>query len=127
MPLSLYIQAEVRLAALSFLLGLILMISYDFLRLFRLLVRHGAWWTGLEDFGYWICCAFMTFTLLLEENSGVVRGYVILCIFFGMFLYDRIVSRNVFGLLKNAGRWITRKKRNRRRKKEAGKRGRKPE
>lgn len=109
--MSHYIIIEARLAVHSFLLGLILMISYDLLRLFRLLVPHGNFWIGIEDFIYWIYCAIMTITLLFTENDGVLRGYVIGCAFCGMFLYDRIVSRRVFGLLKNIGRWITMKKR----------------
>lgn len=104
--MSLYIQDEAALALMSFLLGAVLMISYDLLRLFRLLVPHGSLWTGLEDFFYWIYCAVMTFSLLFWENSGVVRGYVIACVFLAMAAYDRIVSRNVFVLLKKTGRWI---------------------
>ena len=93
--MSLYIQDEAALALMSFLLGAVLMVSYDLLRLFRLLVPHGALWTGLEDLFYWIYCAVMTFSLLFWENSGVVRGYVIACVFLAMAAYDRIVSRNV--------------------------------
>ena len=104
--MSLYIQDEAALARMSFLLGAVLMISYDLLRLFRLLVPHGSLWTGLEDLFYWIYCAVMTFSLLFWENSGVVRGYVIACVFLAMAAYDRIVSRNVFVLLKKTGRWI---------------------
>lgn len=97
----------------SFILGVILMISYDLLRLFRLLVSHGALWTGIEDFVYWMYAAAMTFSLLFWGNSGELRAYVIICVFAGMALYDRIVSRSVFGLLKIAGRWITMRKRRR--------------
>ena len=108
--MSQYIQMEAELALHSFLLGVILMISYDFLRLFRMLVRHGKWWIGLEDYGYWIYCTVMTFRLLFYQNSGILRGYVIASVFLGMCLYDTIVSRNLFVVLKNAGRWITIKK-----------------
>lgn len=124
--MSLYIQEEAGLAALSFALGILLMISYDLLRLFRLLIPHGTLWTGLEDFFYWIYCAVMTFSLLFYENDGILRGYVIVSVFLGMFLYDRIVSQSVFALLKNLGRWITIKRRTMISRKEAGKHGRKP-
>lgn len=125
--MSLYILDEARLSVLSFLLGLILMVSYDLLRLFRLLVPHGNLWTGLEDFLYWVYCAVMTFSLLFWENSGILRGYVIACVFSGMILYDRIVSRNVFGLLKKLGRWITIKRSNWKDRREVRKNGRKPQ
>lgn len=124
--MSLYIQEEAGHAALSFALGILLMISYDLLRLFRLLIPHGSLWTGLEDFFYWIYCAVMTFSLLFYENDGVLRGYVIVSAFLGMFLYDRLVSQSVFAVLKNIGRWITIKRKTMIARKEAGKHGRKP-
>ena len=124
--MSLYIQEEAELAALSFVLGILLMISYDLLRLFRLLIPHGSLWTGLEDFFYWIYCAVMTFSLLFYENDGILRGYVIVSTFLGMFLYDRLVSQSVFAVLKNMGRGITMKRRTMIARKEAGKHGKKP-
>ena len=124
--MSFYIQEEAGLAALSFALGILLMISYDLLRLFRLLIPHGSLWTGLEDFFYWIYCAVMTFSLLFYENDGILRGYVIVSTFLGMFLYDRLVSQSVFAVLKNVGRWITMKRRTMITRKKEGKRGRKP-
>lgn len=116
--MSEYIKLEAELAFSSFLLGAVLMISYDFLRLFRLLILHGKWWTGLEDLLYWIYCTVMTFRLLFYQNSGILRGYVIGCVFLGMYLYDAIVSRSVFEVLKKIGRWITINIRNHRQKKE---------
>ena len=81
------------------------MASYDFLRLFRFFVPHGRLWTGIEDFFYWIYAAVMTFLLLFYENSGIVRAYIIACVFFGMIFYDKIISRNVFQLLKKLKKW----------------------
>lgn len=104
--MSQYIQQEAELALHSFLLGLIFMLSYDLLRLFRMLIPHGNFLIGLEDLLYWLSCAVMTFSLLFWENDGVLRGYVIACTFLAMYLYDRIVSRNLFRLLKNMGKWI---------------------
>ena len=45
--MSLYIQQEARLAGISFVLGLVLMGSYDLLRLFRFFVPHSDLWRGL--------------------------------------------------------------------------------
>ncbi len=102
-----YIYLEVELAAHSFLLGIILMMSYDLLRLFRLLIPHHTIVTGIEDFLYWTYSALMTFRMLFYENSGVLRGYVIIAVFVGMILYDRIVSQTVFGVLKKLKIWFT--------------------
>lgn len=102
-----YIYLEAELAVHSFLLGIVLMVSYDLLRLFRLLIPHNPLFIGLEDFIYWVYCAVMTFLLLFYENSGVLRGYVIIGVFVGMILYDRIVSQPVFSILKNIKIWFT--------------------
>ncbi len=102
-----YIYQEMSLAVHSFALGLILMVSYDFLRLFRLFIPHGNWAVGLEDFVYCMYCGVMTFVLLFYENSGILRGYVVVCAFAAMVLYDRIVSRSVFGVLKKVQKWFT--------------------
>lgn len=124
--MSAYIQAEAELAVQSFLLGIVLMVIYDCLRLLRLLFAHGALWTGLEDFFYWIYAASMTFSLLFRENSGILRGYVIAGVFIGMYLYDRAVSRHVFGLLKKFGRWIKIRLKKRKIRREERKNERKP-
>lgn len=102
-----YLYMEAELAYHSFLLGIVLMMSYDLLRLFRLLIPHHPTVTEIEDFLYWIYSALMTFRLLFYENSGVLRGYVIIGVFTGMILYDRIVSRTVFGVLKKLKLWFT--------------------
>ena len=102
-----YIYLEAELAVHSFLLGIVLMVSYDLLRLFRLLIPHKPLFIDLEDFIYWVYCAVMTFLLLFYENSGVLRGYVIIGVFVGMILYDRIVSQPVFSILKNIKIWFT--------------------
>ena len=105
--MSTYLAMEVRLVWMSFVLGCILMASYDLLRWFRFFVPHGLVWTGIEDFFYWIYVAVMTFLLLFYENSGIVRAYVIACVFFGMIFYDKIISRNVFHLLKKLKKIMT--------------------
>lgn len=88
----------------SFAVGIMLMAVYDILRIFRLVVRHRALITGLEDLVYWIFAAFVSFGLFYLENDGSLRFYMIGSVIFGMILYDRIVSTNFFRVLKKAGR-----------------------
>ena len=82
--MSLYIQDEAALALMSFLLGAVLMVSYDLLRLFRLLVPHGSLWTGLEDILLDLLCSHDLFLIVLgEQRRGTgVRHW--LC----AFIYD---------------------------------------
>ena len=99
------IRYELLLTGLSLVMGGWLMIVYDSLRLLRLLIHHNSLFMGMEDFFYWIYAAVMTFLLLFYENSGIVRAYIIACVFFGMIFYDKIISRNVFQLLKKLKKW----------------------
>ena len=102
-----YLYLEMELVAHSFLLGIVLIVSYDLLRLFRLLIPHKNLVVGVEDLLYWNYSAWMTFRMLFYENGGILRGYVIISIFTAMILYDRIVSQTVFGVLKKGKRWFT--------------------
>ena len=76
--MSLYIQDEAALALMSFLLGAVLMVSYDLLRLFRLLDRSGGHF--LLD----LLCSHDLFLIVLgEQRRGTgVRHW--LC----AFIYD---------------------------------------
>ncbi len=100
------IQVEARLLVMSILTGAGLMALYDVLRVFRLLIRHGWIWTGVEDFIYWAFSGFVTFYLLYMENDGALRFYVIGSILLAMIIYDRLLSSNFLKLLKKAKKWI---------------------
>ena len=80
------IQYEAWLMALSLAGGAWLMMAYDILRLLRMAVRHNSFWTGVEDFLYWLYAAGFTFMLLYEQNNGVFRAYVVAGVFLGMIL-----------------------------------------
>lgn len=88
----------------SLLAGVLLMMLYDLLRLFRLLVKHSAGMVGVEDVIYWVFASLAVFGLFYLENDGALRFYMIGAVAFGMILYDRIVSINFFRVLKKAGR-----------------------
>lgn len=100
------IQYEVWLMVLSLVTGAWLMLAYDTLRVFRLVIRHSAFWTGIEDFFYWLYAGLVTFILLYEQNDGVFRAYVIGGVFLGMILYDRLISRIFFKCLKKVGKCL---------------------
>ena len=54
------IQYEAWLMVLSLVTGGWLMLAYDTLRVFRLVIRHGPFWTGVEDFLYWLYAGLVT-------------------------------------------------------------------
>lgn len=102
--MSEWVEYQCWLMVLSLMTGAWLMMAYDTLRVFRLMIRHGPFWTGTEDFFYWIYAGLVTFMLLYEQNDGGLRMYVIAGVFLGMILYDRIISRIFFRCLKKLGK-----------------------
>lgn len=71
------IMAEARLLALGIGLGLLLAVVYQALKLWRMLIRHGWLWIGLEDLAYWAVSGFAVFCLLYRENDGEFRLYIV--------------------------------------------------
>lgn len=97
---------EARLLLLGMAVGVVLMMAYDLIRLFRFLVPHGSLAVGLEDLCYWIWSGFFTFLFLYRENDGALRFYIIGSIFLSMLFYDRVISRNLRKFLKMVLRCI---------------------
>ena len=108
--MSMQIRFEAWLLLLSLLVGCWLMLVYDLLRVLRLMIKHSSFVMGIEDFFYWIYGGTATFMLLYEQNDGGLRLYAIVGVLVGMVLYDRIVSRFLFAVLKKAGKWFKIKK-----------------
>lgn len=88
------ILKELDFFAVSFLLGILLMLVYDFLRIFRQVTRHGSTWIALEDLSYWVMVAFVSFSMLYQKNDGLIRGFAIGGIVLGMLLYNQFISRH---------------------------------
>ena len=101
------IRYEAWLLMLSLATGGWLMLVYDTIRVFRLMIRHSAFAVGLEDFFYWIGAGVVTFNLLYQQNDGGLRAYVIGGVLGGMILYDRLISRIFFKGLKKLGKKFT--------------------
>ena len=101
------IRYEAWLLMLSLATGGWLMLVYDTIRVFRLMIRHSAFAVGLEDFFYWIGAGVVTFNLLYQQNDGGLRAYVIGGVLGGMILYDRLISRIFFKDLKKLGKKFT--------------------
>ncbi|MDE7207886.1 MAG: spore cortex biosynthesis protein YabQ, partial [Lachnospiraceae bacterium] len=67
--------------------GVCMAFAYDFLRLFRRLVRHRRFVVDIEDLLYWTLCFFASFTILYYANNGVIRFVAVLGAALGMLLY----------------------------------------
>lgn len=86
------IIAELYFLLHSFGLGVLIMILYDVLRIFRKLVNHSVFALALEDLIYWLLCGICIFLMLYKENNGSVRWFAVAGIACGMLLYNGTIS-----------------------------------
>lgn len=105
--MSMTIRYELQLLFASLTVGICLMVVYDGLRVFRTLVPHGNFWTGIEDAVYWAASSITTFLLLFRQNDGILRWYAILGVLMGMLVYNLTVSRILLRLLKKVEKYLT--------------------
>lgn len=73
-------------------LGIKLALFYDILCIFRLLISHSNLLVSIEDFFFWIYAALLIFRMQLEQSDGVLRGFSILGMILGMFLYHKLLG-----------------------------------
>lgn len=96
------ISREAGLFLQAFRLGIYLMVLYDFLRVFRLLLHHNTIALSVEDLLYWIFNGFAVFRLLFMENDGKIRGFAMGSLFLGMLVYSWLVSPIVIKVVQTA-------------------------
>lgn len=86
------ILKEVEFLGSSVLTGVLILVLYDVLRIFRRVIAHSRGVVGLEDFLYWLVVTFLIFSMLFRENDGAIRWFSVLGIFSGMVLYNLTLS-----------------------------------
>ena len=90
--MSIVIWGQVLFVLASLCNGMLLMVGYDALRLFRWLLPRGKVWLWLEDTLYWCLASVPTFYLFFQYNDGVIRWYCLLGILGGAVLYEAGIS-----------------------------------
>lgn len=89
------LEIELALFLRSLLLGAGLLAVYDGIRIFRRFFSHGMLWISLEDAVYWTAAAIFFFLQLCEVNNGIIRGYILLGMALGAWIYYCLLSRLV--------------------------------
>lgn len=87
------IMKEVEFLLLSVALGVFVTFVYDWLRVFRGIIRHKNIVTSIEDFLFWCFCFAVAFGMLYRENNGVIRWFAVIGATIGMLLYKLLFSR----------------------------------
>ena len=71
------ITEEVEFLVRSVVYGVFLGAFYEIMhRLVSILFRK-KWWRGLEDLLYWTVCALVLFSMIREDNGGIIRWYLL--------------------------------------------------
>ncbi len=86
---------QVKLFLLAILIGLTTGFIYDMIKTIRKIIRHNNFAIQVEDFLFWIIISASTFFIMLNKNSGQIRGYCIGGALFGMLLYSLTLSKFV--------------------------------
>ena len=81
------IELEICFLFHSFLMGILITVLYDLLRILRRLLPHNILAISLEDFLYWIVCSLLVFAMLIRENNGILRWFAVAGAMAGMLLY----------------------------------------
>lgn len=88
-----FIYDEMRLFLVCMLLGAVLALVYDLIRILRMLFHHKDFLVDVEDLLFWLFTAWLVFRTLFAYNRGALRGYAFLGLFLGFLLYAFTFSR----------------------------------
>lgn len=73
-------------------LGIKLTFIYDGIRMFRILIKHKDIFISVEDVIFWMYAAVIIFEMQLKLSDGMFRGFCILGMLLGMYLYSKILG-----------------------------------
>lgn len=87
------IYVETRHIGYAILWGFKLAFVYDAFLIFRNVIRHKNIFVYVEDFIYWLFCAFFVFDSLYDIGDGYIRWYMALGVGIGMLFYKLTISK----------------------------------
>ena len=82
-----FIRNQASILLDSIFIGMVIMVLYDVLRLFRRIVRHKRFLRDFEDFIFWIIGGFLVFSLVYSKSDGNIRWFIIAGVIFGAYIY----------------------------------------
>lgn len=82
-----------------FVMGIILILLYDMVRIVRIVLPHTVVLTGIEDLLYWLTVGAAVFLMLYRGNDGIIRWYAVAAEISGMILYNCSLSRLLVPIL----------------------------
>lgn len=88
-----YILSELRFLGWSMLLGVKLGAIYEGIVLLRKVVHHYQLMMAIEDISYWLYAALMMYFTICMANSGKMRAFSIIGMFFALILTSIILKK----------------------------------
>ena len=102
---------EWSLLLLAIRLGVKLTFIYDGIRMFRILIKHKNIWISIEDIFFWMYATVIIFEMQLKQSNGMLRGFCILGMLLGMYLYSKFLGEHLVVLAEKGitlfKRWLT--------------------
>lgn len=89
------ISLEVQFFLVSILCGVILLVVYDIIRIFRRIIRHSKILVAIEDILFWVASSIFIFIMMYRQNNGDIRGFSIMGMVIGMIIYNQLISNIV--------------------------------
>lgn len=86
------IMVELRFFTASIIWGMLLIVFYDLLRIFRRVIKHNSFFVAIEDIIYWVTCSILIFRMMYKQNNGIIRGFSILAMLIGMLIFHHAIS-----------------------------------
>ena len=86
---------QARLFGMAILWGVGLMLAYDCLRVFRMMIRQRKGIQTAEEAVFWLLAAGCLFWLMYRFNNGAVRNYIVCGMGTGMVIYRWLLSSMV--------------------------------
>jgi len=87
------IVSELILFGMAVIWGMAIDACYNVLRVFRQYVRHGAFWTGIEDLIYCFIASVILFKQIFDSNDGIIRWYILFAVVFGIWFHYKTVGQ----------------------------------
>lgn len=92
--MSQQIGEEAMLILMSVYGGLVLIVCYDVIRIFRRIFPAKMFRVIVEDIIYWTCASIFMFNIFLKYNYGRPRFFSIVMTIGTMILFERLVGRH---------------------------------
>jgi spore cortex biosynthesis protein YabQ len=84
------IAVELQFFFISILWGAIILAAYDVLRIIRRIIKHGIFFLAVEDLIFWMAASVFIFSMIYEQNNGIIRGFSVMGMTIGILLYHYI-------------------------------------